>query len=510
MRNHVLISLFQDDVFQTNQLYLNAQQSQLIRSSASNSTHSTSNTEDSYSFNNFHDYLGSSYSIIYLVILSITCIEILIGNSLLIYTVFSNKLFGNKLTTNHVVMSLAISDLLIGLLIMPYYIFAVRLFSLANKKCWHYEVWSNLDSSLTTASIYSLCLVTLDRYLAITRPLAYTRKISNRKVKWCIWIIWVISILTTFLSSIIMWILNFIIEDDDQRAINRRQIEQNVYFHIVLAILTFYIPFVLILYFNVATYVTIKRRLTDKKLKINKVENGSRSSQRVLLTDDGKQSESSNSNNTTITSQQQLNSSNSQSNDSSNSSKLCLNCFTNSNYVSVISGNQIDFNNNAGQPLRNSFKKKLTNRRCSLCSCQISRNLKKESIAPFNSSYHFSFTKQNFNSLANTFTWKTFHRTFILEKLQQKHKEGLKKNTVFKEYKLIKLLLTINCCFTVCWGPIYVYQELVRFNFVTVDNHLLNYFLFLGWLNSAIDPIIYLHLSKKMRKEIKQKLFCLK
>ena len=495
-----------------------AQPATAAKQAASSVTNvSLSKIDDEISFNNFHDYLDNSYSALYLAILIITCIEILIGNSLLIYTVFTNKLFGNKLTTKHVISSLAISDLLIGLLIMPYYILVIRFYKLTNKKSWHYELWSNLDASLTTASIYSLCLVTLDRYLAVTRPISYTRKISNKKVKLSIVIVWIGSILTTFLSSILMWILNFIIKDADQRAISQKQIEQNAIFHITIAVLTFYLPFISIIFFNVKTYLTIKNRLTDKKLKIKRIENirssdQSRSSQRQLIHQFAGDQSTSHSNNTTITSQpeQQPNSSN---DSSSSSSKLCLNCFTNQSYpnVSAISGTHVDFNNNAGNGgagnfLRNSFKKKFNNRRCSLCSCHINR-VKKESISQPNTSYHFSLTKQN--------TWKSFHKIFI-EKLHQKHKEGLTRNYsfVFKEYKLIKLLLTINLCFAACWLPIYIYQELVRFNLVRIDNHLLNYLLYLGWLNSGLDPIIYLHLSKKwsskFRKELKQRLFCLK
>lgn len=299
-----------------------------------------------------------------------------------------------------------------------------------------------------------------------------------------------------------MWILK----------IPRRQIEQNVYFHILITILTFYFPFLLILYFNFATFTTIKNRLTDKELKIKKIENGSNSSQRMLVHRYSDQF-ANQSNCSTITSQPGQPNSASSNNSSNNSSKLCLKCFTNQNYSSlnVISGNQVDFNNNAGNGnfLRNSFKKKL-NRRCSLCSCHIDRHFKKESIAKYNNSYHFSITKQNFNGLMSSLTWKSFHKTFI-EKLQQKHKEGLTKNYtfVFKEYKLIKLLLTINICFGGCWLPIYVYQELVRFGKIDVNIHLINYLLFLGWLNSGIDPAIYLYLSKKFRKEIKLKLSCL-
>lgn len=428
------------------------------------------------SFNNFHDYLGNSFSIIYLTILVFICIEILIGNGLLIYTVLSNKLFG-KLTTRYVMLSLAVSDFLIGLIIIPYFlcIFVLRLCGTKNSgKTWHYEAWSNLDSSLTTASIYSLCLVTLDRYLAITRPLQYTRKISHRKVKYYIVIIWILSILTTFSSSIIMWILNFLIENDDQREITKLQVEKNLLFHIVLSVVCFYFPFFLILFFNVSTYLKVKNRL--KQFNINKIENSNRSSQRLLI-----QSYSSQSN-MTIASQpeQQSHTANNSQNDlSNNSSKLCLKCFTNQDNISVISGSQVSDYNNNGSPVNQSkngiSKKKFPNRRCSLCSCRMAPNsTKKETVSPSFTSIHFSLT--------STCTWRAFHRNFI-EKLQQKQKEGLTKNYKFasKEFKLIKFLIIINVSFSVCWLPIYTYQELLRFNFVRVDNHLLNYLLLLGW-----------------------------
>lgn len=139
---------------QPNVFFLTSSASQISSSTLNSTNHSTITSnlsvnisfdalEEEFTFNNFHEYLGSSYSVIYLTILIITCIEILIGNSLLIYAVFSNKLFGNKLTTNHVIFSLAISDLLIGILIMPYYIFT-RFYKINDTKSWHYEVWSNL------------------------------------------------------------------------------------------------------------------------------------------------------------------------------------------------------------------------------------------------------------------------------------------------------------------------------------------------------------------------------
>ncbi|OQR70152.1 octopamine receptor 1-like [Tropilaelaps mercedesae] len=92
------------------------------------------------------------------------------GNLLIIAAVLaSNKL---RTVTNYFVISLAVADLLVGLTVMPYSI------TLEVFQAWPFgghfcKIWLAVDVWLCTSSILNLCAISVDRYLAITRPMKY-------------------------------------------------------------------------------------------------------------------------------------------------------------------------------------------------------------------------------------------------------------------------------------------------------------------------------------------------
>ncbi|XP_036376564.1 5-hydroxytryptamine receptor 2B [Megalops cyprinoides] len=114
------------------------------------------------------------------------------GNILVILAVALEKKLQNA--TNYFLMSLAVADLLVGLLVMPIALVTVLYNSewpLPEELC---PIWLFLDVLFSTASIMHLCAISLDRYIAIKRPIQHSQYKSRAKALAKITVVWLISI----------------------------------------------------------------------------------------------------------------------------------------------------------------------------------------------------------------------------------------------------------------------------------------------------------------------------
>ncbi|XP_060555819.1 dopamine receptor 2-like [Ruditapes philippinarum] len=125
------------------------------------------------------------------VVLAMFSFVTVLGNMLVIAAVVKELYL--RTVTNYLIVSLAIADVMVGGIVMPFSIS----FEL-NNGVWHYgpewcDLWHSFDVLGSTASILNLCIISLDRYWAITDPIAYPTRMSPCRVSILITFVWLCS-----------------------------------------------------------------------------------------------------------------------------------------------------------------------------------------------------------------------------------------------------------------------------------------------------------------------------
>ncbi|KAL2094532.1 hypothetical protein ACEWY4_009251 [Coilia grayii] len=117
---------------------------------------------------------------------------------------------------NCFVVSLAVTDLLLGLLVLP---LSATLelrdghWPLGGALC---NIYISMDVMLCTASILTLLAISVDRYLAISGPLRYPRRVTPRRVAAAIAAIWASSLAVSFVPIHLGWnTWNFTVQNVD-------------------------------------------------------------------------------------------------------------------------------------------------------------------------------------------------------------------------------------------------------------------------------------------------------
>lgn len=125
------------------------------------------------------------------VLLSLLIVLIVGGNVIVILAV----LYERKLRTacNFYVVSLSVADLLLGLVILP--LSSVR----EVLQRWPFgavlcRIWLTSDVFCCTASILSLCAISVDRWRAISRPMRYPQYSTGRRARINILIVWLLAL----------------------------------------------------------------------------------------------------------------------------------------------------------------------------------------------------------------------------------------------------------------------------------------------------------------------------
>ncbi|CAF4860592.1 unnamed protein product [Rotaria sp. Silwood1] len=181
------------------------------------------------------------------------CLLTITGNLLVLVTFRRIRTVGNLF-----ILSLATADLIVGCFVMPIAgIYAImEEWNMGLVLC---QIWLSVDFTASTASIFNLLTLSLDRYWSITSPLQYLGKRTRPRAllligfAWGLSLLWVIPIFGwhRFVNNGIRYIPSTKCEPEYTHSI---------VFKVSTAIINFYLPLLVLISLNARIYYEIKRR----------------------------------------------------------------------------------------------------------------------------------------------------------------------------------------------------------------------------------------------------------
>ncbi|XP_069001565.1 dopamine receptor D4 related sequence [Embiotoca jacksoni] len=99
-----------------------------------------------------------------------------------------------KTATNYFIISLAVADLLLAVLVLPLYVYSEFLGGIWTLSSSLCDALMTMDVMLCTASILNLCAISVDRYIAVVVPLKYNRNQFSIRQLALIAATWVLSL----------------------------------------------------------------------------------------------------------------------------------------------------------------------------------------------------------------------------------------------------------------------------------------------------------------------------
>ncbi|CAL9703957.1 unnamed protein product [Knipowitschia caucasica] len=185
----------------------------------------------------------------------------IVMNLLVLYAVKREKSLHT--VGNLYIVSLSVADLIVGATVMPLnlvYLLEDE-WKLGRAVC---QFWLIMDYVASTASIFSLFILCLDRYRSVRQPLKYLKYRTRGKASAMISGAWLLSMM--WIIPILGWRsfthVDLKPEDENQCDTDFRFV---TWFKVITAIFNFYVPSILMLWFYMHIYRAVRQHLRDRE-----------------------------------------------------------------------------------------------------------------------------------------------------------------------------------------------------------------------------------------------------
>ncbi|XP_071432489.1 D(2) dopamine receptor isoform X2 [Pithys albifrons albifrons] len=382
----------------------------------------------------------------YAMLLTLLIFVIVFGNVLVCMAVSRERAL--QTTTNYLIVSLAVADLLLATLVMPWVVYLEVVGEWRFSRI-HCDIFVTLDVMMCTASILNLCAISIDRYTAVAMPMLYnTRYSSKRRVTVMIAVVWV-------LSFAISCPLLFGLNNPDAKEC----IIANPAFVVYSSIVSFYVPFMVTLLVYVQIYMVLRRR--RKRVTTKRSSHVLDSDTQAPLKEAESHMEEMEMEMVSSTSPPE---------------KTTFRPAAPSNHQLVVPVGSNRGNNSTLQTSLNS-------------PGRVEKNGHAKET-------HHTAKVFEIHSLPNGKT-RNFLKAVTRRKLSQQ-----------KEKKATQMLAIVLGVFIICWLPFFITHILNMHCDCNIPPAMYSAFTWLGYVNSAVNPIIYTTFNVEFRKAFMKILHC--
>uniref|UniRef100_UPI00398E357B alpha-2Db adrenergic receptor n=1 Tax=Pristiophorus japonicus TaxID=55135 RepID=UPI00398E357B len=377
------------------------------------------------------------------IVVAFIIILTIVGNILVVVAVFTSRAL--RPPQNLFLVSLASADILVATLVIP--------FSLANEVMgyWYFgSVWCGiylaLDVLFCTSSIVHLCAISLDRYWSVTRAVEYNLKRTPKRIKCMIAIVWFISTIISFPPLITM--------DTNRSKQGCCELNDDTWYILSSCIVSFFAPCLIMILVYFRIYRVAKQRTSVVSVARNGVDRQASHSERGIA-GKGKVDPDSPSSQSSCSNQRQ--------------EEL----------------EDIDLEESFSSETRRNSK------------CPNHRRLQPPSCCPA--------------AQQNRLSWASSRASQLFMEQRKRPISNLSKNKVaqLREKRFTFVLAVVIGVFVLCWFPFFFTYSLKAIcrESCSIPDPLFNFFFWIGYCNSSVNPIIYTIFNRDFRKAFKKIIF---